>query len=134
MDIFVTFENRQLIEGEIKSESNVESVEVHANGLKPESVASALMTAIECLAIEPIDIVYWLLQNLPNEEQKDIKRSIACEVGKDQGSVEIAVEAVSRLNRDEQDKIATDILSQSWEDIVKSYADQPESGESDATM
>ena len=134
MDIFVTFENRQLIVGEIRSESNVESVGVHADGKNPESVAIALMTAIECLVIEPIDIVYWLVQNLPNKEQKDIKRSIVCEIGEDQDAVEIAVEAVGRLDRDEQQKIATDILGRWGEDSVESYADQPESEESDAAM
>lgn len=113
MDMFVTFENRQLIEGEIKSESNLESAGVHANGLKPESVAIALMTAIECLVVEPIDIVYWLVQNLPVEEQKDIKRSIVCEVGNDDDAVQIALTAVSRLNRDQQENLARDILESS---------------------
>lgn len=134
MDIFVTFENRQLIVGEIRSESNVESVGVHADGKNPESVAIAIMAAIECLVIEPIDVVYWLIRGLPNKEQKDIKQSIVCEVGKDQDAVEIAVEAVSRLNRDEQKKIATDILGQRGEDIVKSYAAQPESEETNEPL
>lgn len=134
MNIFVTFENRQLIEEEIKSESNVESVGVHANGLKPESVSGALMTVINQLDIEPIDVVYWLIQSLPNKEQKDIKRSIVCEVGNDDDAVKIAVEAVSRLDTDEQEKIATDILSQWGQDIVKSYGAESEGEETNATM
>ena len=134
MDIFVTFNNRQVIVGEIRSESNVESVGVHADGKNPESVAIALMTAIECLVIEPIDIVYWLFKNLPNKEQKDIKRAIISALSEGQDAVEIAVEAVSRLKRDEQEKIATDILAQWGEDIVKSYAAEPESGQTNEPL
>ena len=173
MDIFVTFNNRQVIVGEIRSESNVESVGVHADGKNPESVAIALMTAIECLVIEPIDIVYWLFKNLPNKEQKDIKRAIVSALSENQDAVEtiepievvewliqdlpqreqiaikraiisalsegqdaveIAVEAVSRLKRDEQEKIATDILAQWGEVIVKSYAAEPESGQTNEPL
>ena len=120
MDIFVTFNNRQLIKGEIESESNVESVGVHANGFNTDDVANALMTVIDCLTIEPIDVVYWMIQDLPNKEQKDIKRSIVCKVGNDEDEVKIAVEAIGRLNRDEQEQIARNILSRFWSDIADS--------------
>ena len=113
MDIFVTFNNRQLIKGEIESESNVESVGVHANGFNTDDVANALMAVIDCLTIEPIDVVYWLIQNLPAEQQKDIKRAIVCEVGSDRDAVQIALTAVSRLNRDQQENLARDILESS---------------------
>ena len=113
MEIFVTFNNRQLIEGEIKSESNLDSVGVHANGFHAEHVASTLMRVIDCLTIEPIDVVYWLIQDLPNKEQNDIKRSIVCEVGSDRDAVQIALTAVSRLSRDQQENLARDILESS---------------------
>ena len=118
MDIFVTFENRQLIAGEIRSESSVESVGVHADGKNPESVAIALITAIECLVIEPIEIAYWLIQTLPVKQQKEIKRSIVCEIGEDVDAAEIAVEAVKRLDQDEQEKIAKKILSRFWSNVA----------------
>lgn len=134
MEIFVTFNNRQLVKGEIESESNVESVGVHANGMNPESVAIALLTAMDCLTIDPEDIVYWLVQKLPDAEKKNIKRAIVCEIGEDHDAVELAETAVGRLNRDEQEKIATDILGQWGEDIVTSVGTKSESEEPNEAM
>ena len=134
MEIQVTFTNWQMSKGKIQIESKLESVGVHANGLEAESVAIALMTAIECLVIKPSEIVAWLVQKLPPGERLSIKRAIVSASREDQDEVKLAVEAVGKLNRDEQEKIATDILGQWGEDIVKSYAVQPESGEPHATM
>ena len=133
MDIFVTFNNRQLIKGEIESESNVDSVGVHANGLNEEDVANALMTVIGCLMFDPLDVVHWLILLLDSKDANVIRREMVASLIEGD-THEIAMQAIAALNRDEQEKIATDVLAQWGEDIVKSYASQPESGESDATM
>ena len=134
MDIFVTFDNRQFADSEINSESNLESVGIHANGRNPESVAIALMAAIDCLVIEPMDIVEWMLKKLPAGEQKSIRRANACESNEWEDAVTMAMEAMKELNRDEQEKIATDILSQWGEDIVSSVGHTSGEGEYDAAV
>ena len=134
MDIFVTFNNRQLIKGEIESESNVDSVGVHANGLNAESVANTLMRVIDCLTIEPIEVVEWLIQSLPQREQIDIKRAIVSAVSEDQDAVELAVEAIERLNRGEQEQIARNILSRFWSDIADTACTASESEETNEPL
>lgn len=133
MDIFVTFNNRQLIKGEIENESNVESVGVHANGFNEEDVANALMIVIECLMVEPRDVVHWLMLSLDSKDTQVIRREMVASLIEGDTHT-IALQAIAALNRDEQEKIATDILSQWGNDIVKSYVAEPESEESDATM
>ena len=132
MHLFVTFNNRQVADCEINSESNLDSVGIHANGRNPESVAIALMAAIECLVIEPMDVVGWMLEKLPASEQKSIRRANACESNEREDAVTLAMKAMNELNRDEQEKIATDILSQWGEDIVSSFGHTLEEGECDA--
>lgn len=133
MDIFVKFNNRQLITGEIESESNVESVGVHANGLDEEDVANALMKVVECLMVEPLDVVHWLILLLASEDASAIRRAmVASEL--EGAPHEIALQAIAALNRDEQEKIATDILSQWGKDIVKSYAAEPEREETNEPL
>jgi len=109
MDIFVTFNNRQLIEGEIKSESNVESVGVHANGLNAEDAANALMTVIGCLMFDPLDVVHWLILSLDSKGTDVIRRAMVASALEGRAH-EIAIDAVSRLNPDEREKIAHDIV------------------------
>ena len=109
MDIFVTFNNRQLIEGEIKSESNVESVGVHANGLNAEDAANALMKVIGCLMFDPLDVVHWLILSLDSKGTDVIRRAMVASALEGRAH-EIAIDAVSRLNPDEREKIAHDIV------------------------
>ena len=80
MDIQVTFTNWQMFKGKIQIESKLESVGVHANGLEAGSVAVALMATIDCLVIEPKEVVEQMLRKLPARERKSILRAIASEV------------------------------------------------------
>lgn len=80
MEIKVTFTNWQVFKGKIQIESKLESVGVYANGLESESVAIALMAAIDCLVIESKEVVEQMLRKLPAREQNGILRVIASEV------------------------------------------------------
>ena len=131
MDIFVTFENRQLIKGEIESESNVESVGVHADGLNAEDAANALMTVIGCLMFDPLDVVHWLILLLDSKDANVIRREmVASEL--EGRAHEIAIDAVSRLNPDEREKIAHDIVG-TWINEVMDGVQVVTESESDAT-
>ena len=133
MNIVVTFNNRQLIKGEIESESNVESVGVHADGLNAEDAANALMTVIGCLMFEPLDVVHWLILSLDSKDANVIRREMVASLIEGD-THEIAMQAIAALNRDEQEKIATDILGQWGKDIVESYVAEPESEETNEPL
>ena len=133
MEIFVKFNNRQLIKGKIESESNVESVGVHANGLNAADAANALMTVVDCLMFESLDVVHWLILLLDSNDANVIRREMVASLIEGE-THKIAMQAIAALSRDEQEKIATDILSQWGEDIVKSYAAQPESEETNEPL
>ena len=133
MDIFVKFNNRQLIDGEITSESILESVGVFANGTDEESVAQGLMDVIECLAISSREVIHWLLLSLDSKDL-DIIREQMLSNAIEGSTHEIAMRAIGLLSRDEQEKIATDILSQWGEDIVSSVGTRSDEGECDAAM
>ena len=114
MEINVTFYNRQYTECESNSESHLEAVAVHANGLNSESVADALMTVIDCLSIKSLDVVQWLILLLDSKDTEVIRRAmVASEL--EGRAHEIALDAVSRLNPDEREKIAHDIVG-TWID------------------
>jgi hypothetical protein len=111
MKVFAEFDNRQLCDGELTNESNVESVGVYADGNNSMSVATELMTIIECLTIESFDVIHCLILLLDSESIAAI-RAECLESDIEGDAHNIALKCLALLDRDEREKIATEILGQ----------------------